>query len=331
MDESPLLPDPAEEIAAADVLALRQHMFGDGVVRRDEAEVIFWLDGNCAEKDPSWAEFYVDALTDHFVWQAEPRGYVCDENARFLIDHIVHNGRVDSASELELLVNVIHWSQSCPEMLAVFALGAVCESVLTPDKAAYGKGRRAGVIDAVDTELVRKIIYAGAGGGGFTVTHTEAELIFDLNDATVEAENAPAWRDLFVKAVANHLMFPRGAPEVPDAKEHARRETWLKERKGVGNLLTRVVRQATTVNFAKTWREADPFGTREAATAAKREDARVREAFGREAIDKAEAAWLIERVERDKKFHANEAALLAFIRDNATEIHPSLEPLLAKV
>jgi hypothetical protein len=330
-------PDVVVEIAAKscvgadDVLRLRREVFRDGVVDRVEAEAAFRLDRACARKDQAWIEFYVDALTDYLVWKAQPRGYVSDENAQFLIDHIVHDGKVDETTELELLVNVIHWAQSCPEALVVFVLEAVRDSVLDPDAAAYGSGRRPGVIDPVDVEIIRKVIYAGASGGGFTVTRREAELLFDLNNATVEAENAGGWRDLFVKAIANHLMFPRGAPVVPDAKEHARREAWLEQRRGVGRLLLGVGRALGRLEMGGAWREADLLGLRRDREAAEREAARLQESLARESIDAAEAKWLIGRIDQDAMLHDNERAVLVFIKQNAPHIHPSLNELFVKL
>ena len=84
-------------ITSEDVLKLRRGVFPDGAIDRREAEAVFHLDRTCAEKDPVWTRFYVDVLTDYFVWQSKPRGTVDDELARFLIDEIVHDGRIDSA------------------------------------------------------------------------------------------------------------------------------------------------------------------------------------------------------------------------------------------
>ena len=88
-----------------------------------------------------------------------------------------------------------------------------------------------------DVELIRKVIYAPGSPGGFTVTRGEAELLTMLDQATIAEENAPTWPDLFARAVANALMFPRGAPIVPDAREAKRRERWLEQRRGIGELL----------------------------------------------------------------------------------------------
>ena len=128
-------------IGAEDVLKLRQEIFRDGIADRAEAEAMFRLDAACATKDPTWTQAYVDVMTDYFVWKAEPRKYVSEEKACFLIDHIVSDDRIDGVTELEMLINVIHWAESAPEILAMFALEAVRESILTPATAVYGSNR----------------------------------------------------------------------------------------------------------------------------------------------------------------------------------------------
>ena len=77
-------------IGADDVLKLRREVFRDGVVDPVEARDVFRLDHACATKDPAWTQFYVDALTDFFVWQANPKGYVDQELGRFLIEFDYH-------------------------------------------------------------------------------------------------------------------------------------------------------------------------------------------------------------------------------------------------
>ncbi len=319
-------------ISAEDILRLRREVFRDGVCDRGEAEAVFELDTACAEKDPAWREFYVDALTDHFVWKADPRKYVNDDKARFLIGHIVKDGRIDQGSELELLINVVHWSESCPASLAVFVLEAVRESILTPETACYGSNRPPAIISPADVEIIRKVIYAGAGGGGFTVDRREADLIFELNDATLEQDNAESWSDLFVKAIANHLMFPRGAPVVPDAAEVKRREAWLAERRGVGDLMKGVGKAVLRADIpvGEAWRELDPLGRQRAKEQREREEAQTREALSRESIDREEAEWLAGRVMADGVLHENERKLLLFIKQYAHHIDPALTELFAK-
>jgi hypothetical protein len=70
------------------------------------------------------------------------------------------------------------------------------------------------------------MLYAFGGDGNIAVTQQEASVLFDINDATAETENHPAWSDLFVKALANFLMATSGY-QVPTRQEALRREAWL--------------------------------------------------------------------------------------------------------
>jgi hypothetical protein len=319
-------------ISAQDVSDLRQGVFKDSIVDKEEAEAVFQLDQACKTKDPSWTQFYVDALTDYFVWQARPAGYISEEQAEFLIDNIACDGRIDGSSELELLLNVIHWARSCPEELSLFVLEAVREAVLSPKTAAFGFRGAPAVITAADVEIIRALIYAGGGGGGFTVTRREADLLFDLNDASRPAENAPDWQGLFVKAIAAHLMFPRGAPEAADAEEVLRREAWLKERGAVGRLFKAIGGSVASgdVPLSESWHEADVFGNVAAREEREREEAQLHEALAREAIDEEEAKWLMGRIRLDGVLHENERALLTFLKANAPNVPPALTALFEK-
>lgn len=321
-------------ITAADAEQLRRDIFSDGATDDVEAEAVFRLDQECTEKDESWPRLYVDALTDYFVWQSTPRGYVDEAHARFLTQRILRNNRIESTTELELLVNIVHWAESVPPELAELVLFAVRESVLEPDEAAYGRGRRPKVIDAVDVELIKRAIYAPATLGGITVTRLEADVIFDLNDATIASENDPSWKQLFVYAIGNHLMFPRPHTPPPSAKEVLRREAWLKERHGTFHLLRQVGAESRKIATGEVDLGARFRMAMHAMKGPVRErdlDAEAREAkiaYERETIDEEEARWLIGRVKRDGVLHENERALLAFIRNTSPNIDPSLEPLL---
>jgi len=163
------------------------------------------------------------------------------------------------------------------------------------------------------------------------VTKREAEMIFAINNATVASENDPGWQDLFVKAIANYLMFPRSAPKALSAEEYNRRDAWLEERRGVGRLLADVGRNIASFNVADGWASWDPFGSRAAAERKAQEDARLHESMSRESIDEGEARWLLERIAEDDMVHENEIALLKFIRDNSPNVHPLLQELFRQV
>jgi hypothetical protein len=331
---SPSMTRHAEQIVAGgidadEVLRLRKDVFGDGIVSRDEAKLLFYLNERAGHgNDEAWDDFFVEALSTYFVWKQEPVGYLSDEDARFLVEQITKDGVIDDTTEFALLINIFQHLRTAPEEVIVLALEAVKETVLGGGTVLFGpERRRPGVIDAADVELIRSVIFASGSGGSLTITRREAMLVFELNDRTVEKNNAPEWQTLFVQAIAHYLMFPRGAPAVPRREEAARRERWLEERRGTGRLLAETLRSLNGHIFARTLGDMVAGPRDKGVAAAEAERLAEGEAFARETIDESEAAWLLAQVEKDGILHDNERALLAFIKENSPRIHSSLDAL----
>lgn len=315
-------------IGEEDVKALRRYVFQDGVVDWAEAEEIARIHNACAERDSAWDVFYVEALTDFLVWSAQPKKYVTAEKADFIRQVILQDHRIESATEMALLVNVIHWSASCPEGLVELAVEAVHDSVINPDEGAYLRGRRPNQICDIDVALIRQVIYAGSSDGGYTVTKEEAELLWELHEATRGAENAEGWEDLFVKGIANYLMFPKGAPKVPTAEEYVDRQAWLEHSHGMGGFIAEMGKSLG--NFGQSLRDADLFGTRATKEREAMNAARVAEAMAREAIDEQEARWLVDHLGDPASLDDEECALIHFIVEHSPSIHPLFKDYVLK-
>ena len=331
---SPAMAKLADEIVsggidADEVLRLRQEIFRDGIVDREEATLLFYLNEQTGlGNEEAWYDFFVEALSDYFVWKQKPTGYLSEDDADFLVEQITHDGKIDDCTEFGLLLNIIHRLRTCPANVIVLALEGVKETVLGRGTVLFGPKRRLpGVIDPADVDLIRAVVFGGGGDGSLTITQREAALIFELNNRTVEKENAPEWRTLFVQTVANYLMFPRGAPAVPDRAEAARRERWLEERRGTGAYLKESLQSMNPYVFGGTvsGMMQERRGKEEAAAGAER--AAKAEAFARESIVEAEAKWLTDHIMQDGILHDNERALLTFIKENSPSIHSSLNPL----
>lgn len=328
-------PDAVASILAAgsisrdDVARLRAEVFHDGIVSRDEAERMFDLNDRCTNNDPAWIPFFAEGLTDHLVWQTEPRGHVSDEDASFLIERIRKDGRIDSRAEFELLLTVIDRAETCPQELVVLALGAVRDVVLQGSGLLFGpRRRRAGVVDTADVEALRTILYAQSGDGSLRVSRQEADLLFDLNDATRGADNAPAWQGLFVQAIASHLVNPLGAPRLPTRAEALARQRWLEARSGgAGAILAGMAGEIVRGRFGGAWAALDPFGTRERQAEKAEAAAEAAAQAERMAIDDGEAAWLCTRIPYTRAVDDNERALLAFIKAEAFATPAALAPL----
>jgi len=313
-------------------LQLRRMVYANGTVTRKDADILFNLDRACSKKDPSFAQLYVEALTDYFVWQTEPRGYVTDEQARFLIDNVAGDGHVERNTELELLLNVVHWARKCPEALVVLVLESVRQSVLLSRETPLGANRPRASIGAGDVAILRKALHAPAGDGSLLVTRREAELLFTLNEATAAGANDPEWTDFFSRAIANHLMNPMDTPRVPEHEEAVRRERWLSERGSVGQLLSSVGSALARgdVPMRSVFEEFDPSGAKAARKEAETEARATKLRLSREQISEDEAKWVAERILRDGSIDENERALLTFLKKEAPAIDPALKDVMAK-
>lgn len=75
-----------------------------------------------------------------------------------------------------------------------------------------------GVIDAAEVASLRKQLFADG-----VIDREEADLVFDLNDATSGHKNDPSWQALFVDAITAFLLADEKTPGVVDDDEAA----WL--------------------------------------------------------------------------------------------------------
>ena len=99
------------EITADDVARLRRDIFADGFVSRDEADALFALERATSKKCADWTAFFVEAVTDHVVWQTRPTGVVNEAQGEWLI---ARADEVASLNGLAALVNVMAEAHRVP-------------------------------------------------------------------------------------------------------------------------------------------------------------------------------------------------------------------------
>ncbi len=308
-------------IKDVDVLRLRGALHGDGIVSGEEAELLFRLNEACPAQHPAWADFFVVTLTDYFVEQSEPEGYLTTDDAKRLIGRVTSGGRSPCKVELDLVVNVLDKSRWSPVSLCRFALEQVKRAVTDGDgPLRAGHEPVQGTIREPEVELVRRILYAFGGDGSVAVTRAEAEVLFDINDAIANPTENAAWTDLFVKAITNVVMAVSGRA-VPTREEALRRDAWLVERGELSPLavLSAMVRSSLDAVWGA-YQEQSP----EERALARLEHQRI-EIITNEAITEAEAGWLCERIGRDGRLTANEAALIAYLKKESPAMHPDLQ------
>ena len=312
-------------VETRDVMDLRQNIFANGVLCKDDAIGLFAVHANCAVKCAEWDEFFVEALSDFVVENVEPAGYVNDKQAKWLISAISRGKHVASRAELELLIIVLEKSIRSPDVLSAFALSQIADAILDQKGPLADQNRRRGVITARDASMMRRVLYAFGGAGCVGITKSEAEVLFHLNDKSIETENDPAWSDLFVKAVASYMMAVSNYA-VPSRQEALRREEWLNNSGESRGFFTRMMADGLKGILAA---YLAPTGTENAF--AERNAVLERQEKQASPVTKTEAHWLVERMNKDGYIRSNEKMLLSFLKKESQSIHPELLPLLDMV
>ena len=285
-------------ISAEDVLAVRRSVWPDGKVSDAEAGALFDLNRLARNPASEWADFFLEALTDYVVNGKEPKGYVDDANAAWLIDQVDKDGAAIGAVELELVVRVIERAMNCPAALKGWALGRIEAAVLG--------GEGSNVVDAAEAKLLRRVIFAAGGDGALSVSRDEAELLWRLKDACAGSDNAPEWKTLFVQAVGNHLMAYSSYRQL-DRVEAARLEAFVSDHKAsVAGFFARM-RGASLATEARRLlvRSEGPRPDHDEAVEAAR------------AITADEDEWLGAHVDADGARDPYEEALLAFVAEES--------------
>jgi hypothetical protein len=310
-------------ITAADALAVRHAVYGDKLaVTSDEMETMLAIDEAATQADPTWTQLLTEAGADFIVNQLPPAGYVTDENAAWLVQRIAMDGVVKTKREFELLVHVVEEATSAPRSLAALALRQVELAVTRGEGPLAGNGLERGRMSRGAVEMLRRITFAFGGNGVVGVTRSEAEILFDLNDATATADNDPSWNDLFVKAIASHVMAVSGVAP-PSREQVLADERWLDSpAEGLGGFFARMTAGGLQ-GILTAYRSGDG-GSPDAA------DGNVGGVASVNVIAEDGAAWLAERFGREGTLKANEKALLRFIRDEAPIIPQPLRSLIDK-
>lgn len=295
-------------ITAEEILALRRAGWADGRIEPAEAEAIFALNDHLAERTNEWADFFVEAVTEYVLAGGEPRGFVSEDQADWLISRLDRDGRVDSLVELELLAELFEKAQAVPERLKAYALAQVEQAVLTGEGPTRDGGELApGCITPAECRLLQRYIYSFTSDTPGGVSRAEAEMLFRLKDATLGADNAADWPDLFVKAVANHLMAHHHFQQL--TTERARElDTFMNDTTPrLGAFLGRMAKSDLGDNVRQAVGGVLGFGKKGVSRDL------AAEVAADQRITESEDAWLQGQVDANHELDALDKALLKFI------------------
>ncbi len=292
----------ARAVSDADVLALRAADWSDGALQQDEVAALFAINDTLDEPNDAFTDFFAESLSVLLLEDCEPRGYVSEAHAVWLVSQIGRDGRVETHAELEALVRVIERALNAPDSLKQWVLEQIEAIVLTGQGPTRREGDiRPGTVDAAEVGLLRRLVFAGAGEGAAIVGAAEGEALFRIKDATLGGANADCWDQFFVQAIANHLLA--WSNYTPLARDRAAQlESFMNDNaSSIGGFLARIGQSLSLDTL---------FG------AARQEehdiDAEVAQA---RQLTPDEAAWLKRLIAVDGATDDLEKAVLAFIVD----------------
>ena len=215
--------------------------------------------------------------------------------------------------EIGLLVKLMETAVSTPADMSRFVGGHIKSAIVNKPGGA--------VVDKDDTALLRRFLFAAGGDGNVAVTRDEAELLFDINDATQSAQHCAAWTELFVLGLINHLMAHLGY-SAPSREEAFRRDAWARDHSvNVGGFFKRMVSGGVSAIF-------NAYGSK--SVYAEQNAEREKGVAAAAKIAPEEADWLASRIGKDGGFDANERRLIERMRDLEKELPDALKALLER-
>jgi hypothetical protein len=143
---------------------------------------------------------------------------------RELIMSIDIDRAIGAAAEFQDIVAAIDQAPHLATTLGALALDEVRRGVVTGEGATTrGRVHFSRTIDATDAAMCEMILIAAGGEAGKPVTREEAEILFDIHEAGLEREDNGHFDDLFVKAIAHHVLSAAGHVVPPRATALARK------------------------------------------------------------------------------------------------------------
>lgn len=308
----------AGTVSNGDVMMLRDAVWTDESIPESVVDALFTLNDALTSHSTVWTDFFIEAIEYYLVDQCVPQGFVDDSCADWLQARVDKNGRVTSLTELELLVAIIERAESTPEDLRQYAITQIEHVIISGEGPTRSdEVLRPNTVDAVEVELLRRLIFAGGGEGAIIVDTAEADLLFRIKDATLNGDNASSWLRLFVQGVGNHLMAHCDYRPLSRDEALAFEQFMDDDAPNLGRFFKRML-------------PSDKIGYGTIAEAFKSLFPKTEDRFAKRlAIDNShlitpeEAGWLKTHIAADEEIDVYEKALLTFIFDEA-EHAPSM-------
>ncbi len=296
-------------VCAEDVQFLRSEIYPDGIVDRRELASVFALAERAPDGDQEWRDFFAEICADFFLNEEEPPGYITNGDFAALKALIVRDDEAPSELELCVLVRLMEKAVATPTDMADFVGEQIKREIVEkPDPCVTRR----------ESHLLSRYLYAAGGAGAVAITREEAELLFDIHDATAAADNAEEWNELFVKAMAAHLMQYIGYKPLP-RDEAIRLHDWANDHSvNVGGFMTSMFSGGLNAIL-------EAYGMKRGA-GRRKDDDEIAIAIA-EQVTAREADWLASRIGRNAVVDEAEQALLGYLKELEADLPPKLKAL----
>lgn len=306
-----------------DMAELRHSIYDEGAATRADLAGLIAL-GRRQGDDPAFLQLVADVARDALALDVEPRGYVSEADADWLIAHLGDDGGLSRRAEFEALKAVIGHATSVPASLVAFAIREVERAILTGRRGPLGDvEHEPGLVTAADVEALRIFCFAPTAGAACHVDRSTAEALFDIAHATATGANDPAFPDLFAQAVGNYLL---GAVfvEAPSREEEIEIARDMDRRESFGAFLSRLAGGLLAPNAADGPKSVDQLAEERYYEENVAAQSRLDAAAG---IDAGEAKWILAHLTRGGELSPAEKRLLAFLREESSSTPPEIAAL----
>jgi hypothetical protein len=304
----------------ADVTVLRNTLAAHRTLDASSIDDLFRINLLCHLQTRNWSEFFIEAVTDWFVREQQPTGYLTVGQMRYLFERIERRERIETRTEFDLLLNLLDKARWVPERLATAALKEIHAAIATGEGVLRGgQDRASGEVTVQDIADIRRVLYAFGGDDNRPLTRTEAEILCSIDECLQPAHALGEWCDLFTLSILNVMLAASGY-RVPT------REVALAARPEGRNgdadrlALARHIDQRLAA-YARL--------TPEERAIQRLERQRIEIVTG-EQVGEAEALWISERL--DERFSAapHLVLLISTLRDREVRMHPVLHNMMTR-
>lgn len=304
-----------------DVEILRKTVAGQPILDQSSIDDLFRIQALCHLQTPTWAEFYIETVTDYLVRERQPTGYLTLEQIRYLLERIERNDRLETKTEFSLILNLLDKARWAPERLVTAALQEIHVAIATGSGVLRGgQDRASGEVTSQDIADIRRVLLAFGGDEGRPLTRTEAEILFTIDECLASPDEPGEWADLFTLAVANVMLAASGY-RVP-TREVAL--GWISSCSSEATIRDQALCAALSRIIAACERMSP-----EERSIARLERQRIEIVTGEEAGE-PDALWLAERLEQRFATAPHLALLLTTFRDNDVRLQPVLRNIVLR-